>query len=205
MPRSFGVLFKNAIFFSQNAQGRSSHSHAQIFGAFSLKKKIVIVAHFPGGRGSTPAKNIGELLWDLSCYIHPILDMSISILCPSFVRSSSSRYPPLDSEMGWTGEVWSKSNLLKWHLFFSRKRKHFKTKFIYNKKIKKIIFLEKKNSDSKKVFSKKVFAKNLFCQKKLCCQESCLPQIYCRQKKICAGTFVAKKFSVFFMGHFSYF
>ena len=28
--------------------------------------------------------------------------------------SSRSGYPPLDSEMGWTGELWSKTNLLNW-------------------------------------------------------------------------------------------
>ena len=40
---------------------------------------------------------------------YPILDTRIS-----FVRSSSVRLtvPPLDSEIGWTGELWSKTKLL---------------------------------------------------------------------------------------------
>ena len=46
---------------------------------------------------------------------YPILDTRISfVLRPSsFVRSSVRlRGPPLDSEMGWTGELWSKTKFL---------------------------------------------------------------------------------------------
>ena len=48
-----------------------------------------------------------------------------SVLCPS--RSGD---PPLDSETGWTGEIWLKTNLLNWQnkknsifFFYSRKKK----------------------------------------------------------------------------------
>ena len=41
---------------------------------------------------------------------NPKLDTRIS-----FVRSSVTLVlPPLDSETGWTGELWSKTNLLNW-------------------------------------------------------------------------------------------
>ena len=41
--------------------------------------------------------------------IYPKLDMRISVrFCVTL------RGPPLDSETGWTGELWSKTNLLNW-------------------------------------------------------------------------------------------
>ena len=40
---------------------------------------------------------------------YPILDTRISCCC-SF--SVTLRRPPLDSEMGWTGELWSKTKFL---------------------------------------------------------------------------------------------
>ena len=40
---------------------------------------------------------------------HPILDTRISFIHPS---SITLRLPPLDSEMGWTGELWSKTKFL---------------------------------------------------------------------------------------------
>ena len=43
------------------------------------------------------------------CRAHPILDTRISRLCSEFVTPV---LPPLDSETGWTGELWSKTNLL---------------------------------------------------------------------------------------------
>ena len=43
---------------------------------------------------------------------HPILDMRISLLPPSFVRNAQGT--PLDSETGWTGELGSNTNLLEW-------------------------------------------------------------------------------------------
>ena len=42
--------------------------------------------------------------------INAILDTRISVLCPSVMLT----VPPLDSETGWTGELWSKTNILKW-------------------------------------------------------------------------------------------
>ena len=45
-------------------------------------------------------------------YGYPILDKRISVLGPP--PSVTLRLPPLDSETGWTGELWSKTNLLKW-------------------------------------------------------------------------------------------
>ena len=47
---------------------------------------------------------------------HPILDTRISVR-PSVLRPSdfvSLRVPPLQSETGWTGELWLKTNLLNW-------------------------------------------------------------------------------------------
>ena len=41
---------------------------------------------------------------------YPILDTRISGLRPCVTL----RVPPLDSETGWTGELWSKTNLLNW-------------------------------------------------------------------------------------------
>ena len=42
-------------------------------------------------------------------YQYPILDTRISVRpCVTLT------VPPLDSETGWTGELWSKTNLLKW-------------------------------------------------------------------------------------------
>ena len=50
----------------------------------------------------------------LQCYyIHytdPILDTRIS--ASSSFSSVTLRGPPLDSEMGWTGELWSKTKFL---------------------------------------------------------------------------------------------
>ena len=45
----------------------------------------------------------------LNCYHpkYPILDTRISC-------SVALRVPPLDSETGWTGELWLKTNLLNW-------------------------------------------------------------------------------------------
>ena len=43
---------------------------------------------------------------------YPKLDTRISVRPPSF--SVTLRVPPLDSETGWTGELWSKTNLLNW-------------------------------------------------------------------------------------------
>ena len=48
----------------------------------------------------------------LACgYLHPILDTRISVR--SYVRVCVTlRVPPLDSETGWTGELWSNPVLL---------------------------------------------------------------------------------------------
>ena len=51
-------------------------------------------------------------LWRIHFAYHPILDTRTSGLCPSvrpFVMLGPS---PLYSETGWTGELWSKTNLL---------------------------------------------------------------------------------------------
>ena len=34
--------------------------------------------------------------------------------CPLFGLCNAQGTPPLDSETGWTGELWSNTNLLKW-------------------------------------------------------------------------------------------
>ena len=55
---------------------------------------------------------------------HPILDTRISVRLVTCV--SRSGYQPLDSETGWTGELWSKTNLINWQtkgsLFYWRKK-----------------------------------------------------------------------------------
>ena len=44
--------------------------------------------------------------------VYPILDTRISFVCSSCVRLCVTfRVLPLDSEMGWTGELWSNTNL----------------------------------------------------------------------------------------------
>ena len=43
---------------------------------------------------------------------NPKLDTRISFFFSFF--SVTLRGPPLDSETGWTGELWSKTNLLNW-------------------------------------------------------------------------------------------
>ena len=57
--------------------------------------------------------------------MNPILDTRISV-CPSVWTLSFSvtlRLPPLDSETGWTGELWSNTNLLiQQNIFFSIKK-----------------------------------------------------------------------------------
>ena len=57
---------------------------------------------------------------------YPILDTRISGLRPPSVTLT---VPPLDSETGWTGELWSKTNILNWQnsdnsilLFFFAKK-----------------------------------------------------------------------------------
>ena len=65
-----------------------------------------------GGRGRTgeEEKNIYSLFL-FTFRMHQILDTTISVLCPSdFVMLV---LPPLGSKTGWTGELWSKTSLLK--------------------------------------------------------------------------------------------
>ena len=45
--------------------------------------------------------------------IHSILDSRIFVLL-LLLRHAQGTPPPLDCETGWTGELWSKTNLLKW-------------------------------------------------------------------------------------------
>ena len=46
--------------------------------------------------------------------IYPILDTRISVRACVSACSVTLRVPPLDSKMGLTGELWSKTNLLNW-------------------------------------------------------------------------------------------
>ena len=46
--------------------------------------------------------------------LNPKLDTRISFVRSSVRSSVTLRGPPLDSETGWTGELWSKTNLLNW-------------------------------------------------------------------------------------------
>ena len=68
--------------------------------------------------------------------MYPKLDTRISVLC-LFVRPSRSGDPPLDSETGWTEELWSKTNLLNW----KTKRITF---FFLQKNISQIFWFRKK-------------------------------------------------------------
>ena len=66
--------------------------------------------------------NPSSSLLQSSSVFHPILDTRISVRV--FVRPCVTlRLPPVDSETGWTGEPWSKTNILnwqtKWTAFFS--------------------------------------------------------------------------------------
>ena len=45
---------------------------------------------------------------------YQILDTRISFVLIPPPPSVTLRVPPLDSETGWTGELWSKTNLLNW-------------------------------------------------------------------------------------------
>ena len=45
-------------------------------------------------------------------WLHPILDTRISVFRPP--PSEMLRLTPLESETGWTGELWSKTYLLNW-------------------------------------------------------------------------------------------
>ena len=60
-------------------------------------------------------KGLQEFRWNSRdiVMVNPKLDTRISVR-PSSVRPSRSGDPPLDSETGWTGELWSKTNLLNW-------------------------------------------------------------------------------------------
>ena len=51
-----------------------------------------------------------------SCLFENKKAISSNIRHKDFLTSSSvtDRLPPLDCEMGWTGELWSKTNLLNW-------------------------------------------------------------------------------------------
>ena len=70
------------------------------------------------------AKNIFQLFkqfcWFISYNnwftVNPKLDTRISFVRPPPPPPPPSRsyYPPLDSETGWTGELWSKTHLLNW-------------------------------------------------------------------------------------------
>ena len=45
---------------------------------------------------------------------HSILDTRISVRPSVQTSSVTLRVPPLDSEMGWTGKLWLKTDLLNW-------------------------------------------------------------------------------------------
>ena len=50
------------------------------------------------------------------------------------------RLPPLDSENGWSGELWSKTNLLHWQIaFFSPAKKNFFKNFRWKKRFLEIL------------------------------------------------------------------
>ena len=68
-----------------------------------------------GGR-QEPEGNIFNVLWleewaHKAIVEHPILDTRISVLCPLSIHHAHDIFP-LDSETGWTGEFWSKTNLI---------------------------------------------------------------------------------------------
>ena len=81
---------------------------------FSAKKNL----HWKYFRASQRT-HFGNSTWRHYPYIqcakkiYPKLDMRISFVRPP-PPPSRSYYPPLDSETGWTGELWSKTNLLNW-------------------------------------------------------------------------------------------
>ena len=60
-------------------------------------------------------KNTNYLIYWQSPGTHdyPKLDTGISV-CPSSFSVCHAQGTPLESETGWTGEHWSKTNLLKW-------------------------------------------------------------------------------------------
>ena len=58
------------------------------------------------GKGLIPTELL-RLVLHSTPRSYPILDTRISVLL------SPSGYPPLDSETGWTGDLWSMTNLLK--------------------------------------------------------------------------------------------
>ena len=62
---------------------------------FQRGKKLPLLFKWPG----------------VASLVHPILDTRISFSSFSF-SSVMLRGPPLDSEMGWTGELWSKTKFL---------------------------------------------------------------------------------------------
>ena len=94
-------------------------SYANIYLAERIDEAIIRLGNKYGMNGESTFKTFKIFLDDIFQVItgttkelhNPILDTRISVRPSSFV---TLRGPPLDSETGWTGELWSKTNLLNW-------------------------------------------------------------------------------------------
>ena len=107
-------------------------------------------------------------------FLHNESNIRHGNLCPSSVLrlSVTLRGPPSDSETGWTGELWSKINLLKWHnctdcsylFFFLIKKRRFVQIFGKQLFAKKNI-LGKQENKAKKLFLEilSIFSSFVFC------------------------------------------
>ena len=71
----------------------------------------------PAARGGTGSLQM-ELPWlEGPAYqkgVNPILERGCAVLLLLLLLRHAQGISPLDSERGWTGELWSKTNLLNW-------------------------------------------------------------------------------------------